>query len=122
MPFKCARCGKVVQSMDQAECECANPFFIRCALIHYIHTEGPGEVFAKSYKGGGYTDWFLPSKEELNILFLNRAIIGGFGNYGYWSSTEASDYFAWSQAFVVNGSQYFQNKNSSGFVRAIRSF
>lgn len=53
MPFKCARCGKVVQSMDQAECECANPFFIKCALIHYIHTEGPGEVFAKSYNRQG---------------------------------------------------------------------
>ena len=53
MPFKCAQCDTIVQSMDNAECECANPFFIKCALIHYIHTEGPGEVFAKSYNYQG---------------------------------------------------------------------
>lgn len=53
MPFKCAQCDTIVQSLADAECECANPFFKECALIHYIHPEGPGEVFAKSYNHQG---------------------------------------------------------------------
>lgn len=45
---------------------------------------------ASSYRGGGYTDWYLPSKDELNKLYLNRDIIGGFATSGlaaYWSSS-----------------------------------
>ena len=34
---------------------------------------------------GGYDDWFLPSKEELNKLYLNKAAIGGFAAAYYWS-------------------------------------
>ena len=53
MPYKCAQCDTIVQSLEDAECECANPFFKECVLIHYIHPEGPGEVFAKSYANQG---------------------------------------------------------------------
>ena len=47
---------------------------------------------AQYYKGGGQTDWFLPSKDELDALYYysNRAAIGGFTPGGwYWSSTQA---------------------------------
>lgn len=53
MPFKCAQCNKIVQTMKDAECECSNPFFVQCAVIHYIHPNGPGEVVAKSYNNQG---------------------------------------------------------------------
>ena len=46
---------------------------------------------ANSYRGGGYIDWFLPSKDELNLLYQARDAIGGFatsGIPGYWSSTQ----------------------------------
>ena len=46
---------------------------------------------ANSYRGGGYIDWFLPSKDELNLLYQARDSIGGFatsGIPGYWSSTQ----------------------------------
>ena len=49
---------------------------------------------ARAYTGGGYTDWYLPSKEELNKLRMNRDGIGGFADDFYWSSSE----YAWSQA------------------------
>ena len=46
---------------------------------------------ANSYRGGGYIDWFLPSKDELNLLYQAKDAIGGFATTGhptYWSSTQ----------------------------------
>ncbi|MBU6244741.1 MAG: hypothetical protein KGP12_05955 [Actinomycetales bacterium] len=45
---------------------------------------------AAAYRGGGKSDWFLPSRAELNQLFLRRAEVGGFnGEELYWSSSQA---------------------------------
>ena len=86
---------------------------------------------AKAYAAGGYTDWFLPSKYELNKMYTNKATInttasanGGsdFANYGvYWSSTEFDSSIAWSQHFS-NGYQYYSNKFNTIYVRAVRAF
>ena len=76
---------------------------------------------ARAYTGGGYTDWYLPSKDELNKLYLNRIAIGGFADVFYWSSTELDVIFAWSQLFV-NGGQYDDVKGNTHYVRAIRAF
>lgn len=44
---------------------------------------------ARNYTGGGFTDWFLPSRYELQILFANESFIGGMSNLNYyWSSSE----------------------------------
>ena len=69
---------------------------------------------------GGYSDWYLPSKDELNKLYLNRTAIGGFSGV-YWSSSEVSSTNAWYQSFS-DGSQVSLGKFVSLFVRAIRSF
>ncbi len=69
----------------------------------------------------GYSDWFLPSKDELNLLYLQKEIVGGFTNNFYWSSTEHGDGSAWEQNFI-NGTQYYANKNFPISVRAIRAF
>ena len=77
---------------------------------------------AKSYTGGGYHDWYLPSKDELNKLFVNKDAIGGFSSYlFYWSSTEYVYYQAWVQSFY-SGDHAYANKGNSYYVRAIRSF
>jgi hypothetical protein len=47
------------------------------------------------YKGGGFNDWYLPSKFELNLLYQNRRIIGGFYPDYYWSSSEDINDVAW---------------------------
>jgi len=73
---------------------------------------------------GGYSDWYLPSKDELNQVYLNRVAIGGFVTvyYGYWSSTESGSTTAWCQNFL-NGYQYTDDKSYSyGRVRAVRAF
>ena len=78
---------------------------------------------ARAYEGGDYHDWFLPSKDELNQLYLNRFAIGGFdGNYYYWSSSEYDASSAREQTFF-NGVQNYGTKVSSYCrVRAVRAF
>ena len=70
---------------------------------------------------GGYSDWYLPSKNELNKLYLNKTAIGGFADYVYWSSTESDTFGAWGQDFT-DGTSNFYSKSSNPRVRAIRSF
>jgi hypothetical protein len=76
---------------------------------------------ARAYTGGGYTDWYLPSKDELEKLSYTREIIGGFVNYYYWSSSEFDLRKAWYQTFF-SGRQYTTVKGEPAIVRAIRSF
>ena len=69
----------------------------------------------------GYDDWFLPSKDELNMLYINRVAIGGFAYTYYWSSSEQNYYYAWLQYFGY-GNQITQDKNYYSRVRAVRAF
>ena len=97
-----------------------------------IHTRvtAAGDVSLSSYAAGlawdysnnGKTDWHLPSKDELNQLYLARASIGGLAFQYYWSSSEIDESNAWRHSFV-NGFQYVGAKNSAAnYVRAVRAF
>ncbi|WP_320129230.1 FN3 associated domain-containing protein [uncultured Sphaerochaeta sp.] len=69
-----------------------------------------------------YEDWFLPSFEELNLMYTNLAVkrLGGFGSYYYWSSSESVAY-ATAVDFERGGTSYLAKTSNCG-VRAIRSF
>jgi hypothetical protein len=69
----------------------------------------------------GYSDWYLPSKDELNALYTNKASIGGFANDAYWSSTEYLSSAAYYEDFS-NGFVTAAPKDSYLYVRAVRSF
>jgi len=80
--------------------------------------------------GKTYGDWYLPSKEELNLMYQNKATIAvtatsnagsGFASAAYWSSSELSTNFAWFQGFA-NGSQLNTSKGYPTYVRAVRAF
>ena len=90
-----------------------------------IVQNGGGSTYAaglaRAYNGGSYTDWFLPSKDELNKLYINKVAIGGFFADFYWSSSELNAYVAWGQAFI-NGYQYGNYEYSAYRVRAVRAF
>ncbi len=72
--------------------------------------------------GVTYGDWYLPSKYELNLLYLQKIAVGGFASAYYWSSTEYSNSNAWTQNFD-DGFQYsFGNKSITVRFRAVRAF
>jgi hypothetical protein len=80
---------------------------------------------AIAHNGGGYTDWHLPSKNELNKLYLNRFAIGGFTNNWYWSSSEKNDAYAEALNFdtgLFNGIGGYKGPGGFYYVRAIRTF
>lgn len=96
----------------------------------------PAAQHCKNYGGGGYDDWFLPARNELNLFWINIApgnpsTHNDFKTGGaqalatpdrYWSSTQGgTSSIAWTQEFV-NGNQTsnFMNKTNSLFVRPVR--
>jgi uncharacterized repeat protein (TIGR02543 family) len=77
---------------------------------------------ARSYAGGGYHDWYLPSQDEITKLYDSRSITGGFSAAYYWSSTEGGVNSSWSKHFSA-GSLSNQLKSTPWtYVRAVRSF
>ncbi len=71
--------------------------------------------------GVTYGDWYLPSIYELNLLYTQKSIVGGFSGVVYWSSTENTDNTAWFWHFGTGG-HLFTGKSNTYNVRAIRAF
>ena len=68
-----------------------------------------------------YGDWYLPSKYELNLLYLKRTTVGNFAADKYWSSTESDEDKAWTINFSTS-SNSTDDKTNKNRVRAIRNF
>jgi hypothetical protein len=98
---------------------------------------------ANSFRGGGYSDWYLPSKDELAKLYQNRVAIGNFATSGiaaYWSSSQKGSFnfkdfveyakgisSAWVQLFFESGGELAGTIKDLGIsnarrVRAVRVF
>jgi hypothetical protein len=89
-----------------------------------VTSQGAGSYAAKLCSDlvlGGYDDWYLPSKDELFILYTNRIVIGGFASSSYWSSSEVSTGSAMLHGFS-SGIQGSGGKGYLANVRAVRSF
>ena len=70
---------------------------------------------------GTYTDWFLPSEDELNEMWLNRGVLDTSAAR-YWSSTEKTATKAGLQVFDLDGAQNgYQGQTSKLVVQAVRA-
>jgi hypothetical protein len=72
----------------------------------------------------GYDDWYLPSRDELSLMYQNLRTqnnIGNFSNFWYWSSSQDNSGYAWRVNFgnggIING-----NNDHNSQVRAVRAF
>lgn len=83
----------------------------------------PAAEYCDSFVSDVYSDWYLPSKDELNLAWVNRAAIAGALNFTgseyYWSSTQYSATNAWRQRFS-DGGQYNYYKSNAYRVRPVR--
>ena len=73
---------------------------------------------------GGYSDWFLPSKDELNLVFANLEVygVGGFADDYYWSSSESNADFVWCPSPSTVAISVAGFKDNYTRVRAVRAF
>ena len=75
------------------------------------------------YTYGGYSDWFLPSIEELRYMYENlySKSIGTWSGV-YWSSTEFSGSYSWYYNFRYDDVNYYSRSYYGYCVRAVRAF
>ena len=91
------------------------------AIVTDCAEAGTAAKIADAYALNGYTDWYLPSKDELNLLYQQKTVVGGFANGSYWSSSQDGSSFAWLQYFS-DGYQDYYDKYLTLPVRAVRAF
>jgi hypothetical protein len=84
-----------------------------------------------NYQGDNFGDWYLPSKYELNLMYLNigkgnfygLGNVGGFADNFYWSSTESTNSTAaWMQDFNFGFPNENGKLNGAVYIRAVRAF
>ena len=94
------------------------------AMLPVCNPGDAGNV-ARSYTGGGLTDWSLASLREMSELYFynNRAAIGGFNSGWYWSSSQSFLKKSYAQSFKSTGDRpQEQYKKDLYGVRPIRAF
>jgi len=96
-------------------------------IVDFLRKIGESETAAQrctQLNIGGFNDWFLPSKDELDLMYKNlkQEGLGGFSDNWYWSSSQYIVNNAWGQRFGDGGQIGDGGKNSTGSVRAVRAF
>jgi len=105
--------------------ETNQPMYAPSSDAPLTYTFNEAKAYAKKLDEDGHQDWRVPTKAELNLLFNNRAAIGGFCLAGddlagwYWSSSPAASWGAWAQRFS-DGSQGDSDKTFSVSLRCVR--
>lgn len=88
-------------------------------------------TICRTYRGGGFDDWSLPSGAELSMMFRNKGLIGGFsvdctdvnfGNCSYWGAEENGTLFATNLFFTTGIFWSNYGKDGLARVRTVRKF
>lgn len=93
-------------------------------IVRELGNRNSAARMCREYRGGGYDDWYLPSRDELFKLYLNMVAIKMTGGPNYWSSTENGRWFASFLAFYSDGGRMAsdRSKKERYVVRPIRAF
>ena len=91
------------------------------SIVNGCSTSSIAARICNDLVSGGYSDWYLPSYYDLEKLYINRTVIGGFSNTNYWSSSQNGTTTAYSLNFST-GAGVSTSKTSTVYVRAIRKF
>lgn len=100
-----------------------NGVYMECSMdIGSFNWDGAVRA-AQNHRGGGFTNWRLPSDGELRLMYrnLNEKGLGGFSNNWYWSSSQYDNKRAWTRKFNT-GQENYHSKDYTYLVRAIRQF
>jgi hypothetical protein len=97
------------------------------SLILATDADAPVAKACNDYSNGSKTDWFLPSKDELNQLWVNRVSVGNIMGTAaistYWSSSQYSTTSAWFHNFITGEQFWSVGKTGPIYaVRAVRAF
>jgi len=101
------------------------PMYAPSSDAPLTYTFNEAKAYAKKLDEDGHQDWRVPTRAELNVLFNNRAAIGGFDVTGsdpagwYWSASPNLTWHAWGQRFS-DGYQLILNKFHHSAVRCVR--
>ena len=118
---KCGWSGNTATNIGKTSTALGTGYANTSAMITQSNIAGMAATVARAFQGGGKIDWYLPSKDELNLAFLQKISIGGFTSDFNWSSSEFDGKNAWVQSFL-DGFQGLVNKTNSYFVRPVRAF
>ena len=109
----------------------ANTQFLVAAMGTEVYSASSGSTktadyaakLCDDYSAGGKSDWFLPSYDELNLMYANKSSIGGFAVFYYWSSSEYnSDSQAAGGLYFGDGYQSYYYRKQNYNVRPVRAF
>ena len=101
--------------------------YLRLTTVGKVAATDYAAGVARSYSGNGKTDWFLPSKDELNEAQKQSTRIPGIrintnqSASTYQSSTEMTAFYSWAQT-MSTGAGMNVNKTAGYRVRAVRAF
>lgn len=76
------------------------------------------------YSYGGYDDWFLPSLDELDLMYDNLYLfgLGSFTDERYWSSSEIDGDYTWVQSFFDGSQRDYFDRALDYYIRPMRAF
>ena len=83
---------------------------------------GKAAQLCREYTLNGYSDWFLPSRDELNEIYKQKRHLGKYYHMYYWSSSQGTNDKAWGQYFTENFRYHMEKNRKDLRVRAVRAF
>ncbi len=87
---------------------------------HLVYSDTKAAQFCESMVYQGYSDWYLPAENELQLLYNNKAAIGGFMSGNYWASNETSSSVGQDMSFTDGSKNHGASKNNAYYVRCVR--